>query len=117
MSADAAARCPRQDAGKTAPRQHAADRDKRSTLEQLRVACELMQKHQGRDARDLLPAALPPPLVFQPNKEYVRQILRDQIELTGNGEGYVPLGDLPPGHRFFDDQQATSPAARRPASR
>lgn len=86
-------------------------------IAQLQVACALMQKHQGRDARELLPDALPPPIVFQPNKEYVRQILRDQIELTGKGESYVPLGDLPPGHRFFDYQQATSPGGEAPSQR
>ncbi|HET9140957.1 hypothetical protein, partial [Actinophytocola sp.] len=58
-------------------------------LEQLRIAAELMREHDGRDPAELLPAELPEPLTFEPNKAYLRHLLDTQIDLTTLGAGYV----------------------------
>lgn len=58
-------------------------------LEQLRIAAELLREHDGRDPAELLPAELPAPLMFEPNKAYLRHLLDTQIDLTTLGTGYV----------------------------
>jgi hypothetical protein len=58
-------------------------------VEQLRIACELMRRHDGREPAELLPAALPEPVRFEPNKELLRHLLATQIDLTTLGAGYV----------------------------
>lgn len=58
-------------------------------LEQLRIAVELLREHDGRDPAELLPAELPEPVTFEPNKAYLRHLLDTQIDLTTLGAGYV----------------------------
>jgi len=41
------------------------------------------------------------PVAFEPNKDYVRQVLAEQIDLRADGTEYVPLDQLPPDHRYF----------------
>jgi len=53
-------------------------------LEQLRVACDLMRRYDGREPEEFLPTSLPEPLTFEPNKEYVRSVLATQVELTAD---------------------------------
>ncbi|MFP4345551.1 MAG: hypothetical protein ACLFU8_12725 [Anaerolineales bacterium] len=65
---------------------------------------ELMKKYEGRDAREMLPDAFPELVVFQSNKEYVRDILERQVELTKRGPDYVPVEELPAENRFHKYQ-------------
>ncbi|MGX7825805.1 hypothetical protein ACTG9Q_11995 [Actinokineospora sp. 24-640] len=58
-------------------------------LEHLHAACELMRANDGREPEEVLGPELPEPLTFEPNKEYVRELLDTQIDLTTLGEGYV----------------------------
>jgi len=71
-------------------------------LGQLQVACEMLRTYNGIDAEEILPPALPQPTRFQENKEYVRGVLASQIDLRADGADYVPVADLPPGHRSLD---------------
>jgi hypothetical protein len=69
---------------------------------QLQVACDAMRRYEGREPAELLPPALPEtPVTFEPNKEYVRQVLADTIDLRADGTGYVPVDELPSDHRYF----------------
>jgi hypothetical protein len=59
-------------------------------IEQLKIACDLMRRYDGRDPEEVLPAGLPePPVRFEPNKEYVRTVLAEQEDLNALGTGYV----------------------------
>jgi hypothetical protein len=59
-------------------------------IEQLKVACDLMRRYDGRDPEEVLPPALPEPAVlFEPNKDYVRTVLAEQEDLNALGQGYV----------------------------
>ena len=67
---------------------------------QLHAACELLRRYEGIEPEEILPAELPDtPVTFEPNKDYVRQILASQIDLGADGLRYVPMSDLPAGHR------------------
>ena len=69
---------------------------------QLQVAAEFLRKYEGQDAEELLPPMLPDvPLTFEPNKEYVRDVLANQVDLRQDGFGYALADDLPSDHRYW----------------
>jgi hypothetical protein len=69
---------------------------------QLQVACDFLRRYEGVDADEILPPALPDvPLTFEPNKDYVREVLATQVDLRPDGLGYTPVDELPKNHRFF----------------
>jgi hypothetical protein len=73
---------------------------------QLQVACDLLRKYEGVEPEEILPKALPDnPMTFEPNKEYVREILATQYDLRTDGMEYVREADLPRNHRFFRFQE------------
>ena len=76
---------------------------------QLQVACDFMRRLEGRDPADLLPPALPEvPVTFEPNKAYVRDVLATQVDLQADGLDFVPVGELPPDHRYFTYQKTVN---------
>jgi hypothetical protein len=67
---------------------------------QLHAACELLRRYEGIEPEEILPKALPDtPVTFEPNKEYVRDILATQIDLAADGLDYVRASELPGEHR------------------
>lgn len=70
-------------------------------IEHLHLACELLRKYERRDPEEFLPLTLPEPVIFEENKDYIRQVLANQISLTGNLEEFVPVSSLPEDHRYF----------------
>ena len=58
-------------------------------LEHLRIASDLMRRHDGRDPAEVVAPELPNVLTFEPNKGYLRELLATQIDLTTLGAGYV----------------------------
>ena len=78
-------------------------------IEHLRLACDMMKLVDKRDPAEFLPASgMPEPMRFEPNKEYVRDVLARTIELTSWDAQFVPIETLPPDHRFFAYQQAVN---------
>jgi hypothetical protein len=76
---------------------------------QLQVACEMLRKYEGVDPEEILPKALPDtPVTFEPNKQYVREILASQYDLRTDGIDYVDLDDLPSDHRYFRVQEVVN---------
>lgn len=59
-------------------------------IEHLRVAAELLRELDGKEAQEMLPKTLPDALTFEPNKQYVRDVLAAQVGLTGDGTEFVP---------------------------
>jgi rubrerythrin len=70
-------------------------------IEHLRIACELMKMVERRDPAEFLPKSIDRILQFKENKTYVRQVLADQVELTGSETEFVPVSNLPEDHRYF----------------
>lgn len=78
-------------------------------IEHLRIACEQMKAIEKVDPAEFLPAnGLPEPMKFEPNKEYVRDVLRRTIDWSSWDAKFMPIDDLPPDHRYFDYQRATN---------
>jgi len=75
-------------------------------IEQLRLACDLMKAVEKRDPIEILrQPSFERPLTFQSNKQYVREILASQIDLTAKDSDFVPIETLPPDDRYFDYQR------------
>jgi rubrerythrin len=70
-------------------------------LEHLRIACEMLQHYENKDAASFLPKELPAPVTFESNVEYVRQILESQVDYTASGTDIIPFDKLPKDHRYF----------------
>jgi hypothetical protein len=76
---------------------------------QLHAACDLLRRYEGVEPEEILPKELPDtPVTFEPNKEYVRDILANQVDLRTDGLQYTPLQELPEGHRYFAYQDTVN---------
>ncbi|MGI5836832.1 MAG: hypothetical protein ACOX87_10160 [Chloroflexota bacterium] len=64
-------------------------------LEHLRLWNELYQKRDGMDGRQLWPEQLPKPISLQPSKDYVNQVLANQVDLRANYKQFVHKDKLP----------------------
>jgi hypothetical protein len=60
-------------------------------LGQMHHVASLLEKHQGREAAELLPETLPEPIGFHAHRDFVRQVLADEVDLRANGVDIVPL--------------------------
>ena len=78
-------------------------------LGQLQVACDLLRRYEGVEPSEILPKELPDvPVQFEPNKDYVRQVLADTVDLRPDGLGYTAVQELPDDHRFFRYQDTVN---------
>jgi hypothetical protein len=79
---------------------------------QLQVASEFMRSLEGRDPAEMLPPSLPAtPVSFEPNKDYVRRVLAEEVDLRTDGLDYVDVDDLPDDHRYFRYQEIVNAGA------
>ena len=68
----------------------------------LAMACDLLQKYEGTEWQQIIPAGEFPELLdFHPTKDYVRQVLAEQVTLTAQDEEFVDIDDVPSDFRFF----------------
>src|SRR3954447_490992 len=82
-------------------------------LEHLRIACELMRRHDGREPQEILAPELPNVLTFEENKQFVRGLLDTQMDLTTLGTGYVREAH----ERFVRMQEKVNGAEPPPSDR
>ena len=67
----------------------------------LKKATEMLEKYEGKKAKDVLPSLeFPKLLSFKGNKEYIRKVLKT-VGITSVKEKYVPARELPRDARFF----------------
>lgn len=75
-------------------------------IEHLRIACESLRDVEGREAVEFLPKkGMPAPLSFEPNKEYVRDVLERTCAWTSYDSQFVDVDELPRDHRYFEYQR------------
>ncbi|WP_066665230.1 MULTISPECIES: hypothetical protein [unclassified Sphingomonas] len=78
-------------------------------IEHLRLACEAMKDVERSDPMEFLPAqGMSDPLTFEPNKEFVRDVLHATVEWTAYDAQFVPIGNLEPDHRYFAYQRTVN---------
>lgn len=62
-------------------------------LGHLRVVMDLMKKHEKRDPEELLPATLPEPIAYQSQREFVRETLRNEVDLRARKTKFIGKAD------------------------
>lgn len=85
----------------------------------LHKAAELLKEYEGKEWVEVLPqGAFPELLDLQPTKDYVRDVLANQVTLTTQDEGFTCVDDLPHGHRFFSwNARINGPVSEVPSHR
>ena len=68
----------------------------------LQMANYLLKRYEKRDYQDVLPCAeFPDILKLESNIDYVRDVLKGTVELTGDREDYTPVNQIPEDAQFF----------------
>lgn len=57
---------------------------------------DLFEKTEGRDVAQVLPAQLPDPMPHQSQREFVRDVLREEVDFRAQGMNIVPLDQEDP---------------------
>jgi hypothetical protein len=58
-------------------------------LGHLNLVTELFKKYEGRDPAEILPELLPDPIAFESQREFVRKVLSQEVDLRARGTQYV----------------------------
>ena len=64
-------------------------------LGHLQYVMELFKEVERRDPRELIPDTLPEPIPFASQREFVRKVLLQEVDLRANGPDFVPLEQDP----------------------
>lgn len=59
-------------------------------LGHLQVAMNEFKRVENRDPAEILPETISQPIAYRSHREYVRQVLRDEVDLRANGPEIVP---------------------------
>lgn len=78
----------------------------------LHYAAELLRKYEKKDPESVISCGeFPDLLTFQPNIEYVRNVLADTVNNTADVEDYVNVCKLGKDARFYEYQSIVNPSA------
>jgi len=58
-------------------------------LGHLQVVSELFKKYENRDPAEILPETLPDPIAFESQRDFVRKVLSQEVDLRARGEEFV----------------------------
>jgi hypothetical protein len=64
-------------------------------LGHLQYAIKVCKEIERRDPAEFLPESLPEPIAYKSNREYVRQVLRDEVHLRAHGASFVDKSQEP----------------------
>ncbi len=76
----------------------------------LHKASELLQKYENKNWQEVIPDGdFPEPISLHENIEYVRNVLNNTVQFTGNFEEYININKLPNDANFFKFQNIINP--------
>ncbi len=84
-------------------------------IEHLKIAAELFKEKEKRDPSEIIPEDMPELVKFEPNKEYVRDIIQQQVSLTADETHYIPVSELPVDHRYYKFQHIVNQDGKVPS--
>jgi rubrerythrin len=64
-------------------------------LGHLRFVADLFERVEKRDAAAVLPGPLPEPIGYRSHRDFVRQVLRDEVDLRSVGTEFVDASQVP----------------------
>ncbi len=83
----------------------------------LHKAAEILKKFENKDWQMVIPSgAFPELLVLRSNKDYVRNVLKNTVNITSMREDYAKVKDLPDDFDFFTYQDMVNKNAKDVAS-
>jgi hypothetical protein len=62
-------------------------------LGHFNLVCELFKQHERRDPAELFPGKLPEPIEFASQRDFVRQVLAQELDLRAKGTQFVDAAD------------------------
>lgn len=78
-------------------------------ISHLHNAADMLKKYEHKDYLELIPnPSFPQLLQFSPQKNYVRQILKNTVTETAMREDYSPVSSLPDNFDFFQYQMTVN---------
>lgn len=66
--------------------------------------CELFKQHERRDPAEIFPGDLPEPVQFASQRDFVRRVLAQEVDLRANGTQFVPLSQESPASVQYREQ-------------
>jgi len=81
----------------------------------LHVAVDMMKQFEKKDAIEQYPRSFPEPLVLTSSKDYVRQVIADQFQLTTDQTQFVPLSNAENRDRYAMYQSKVNGGAYVPS--
>lgn len=72
-----------------------------SEITHLHINRDLMMKYENKDPKDMFTSELPQPTVLESSKEYVRQIIATQFQLTGDRSDFATLKNAESKERYL----------------
>lgn len=73
-------------------------------LGQFAYVSELFKKHERRDPAEIISETLPDPLPFKSNREFVRQVLNQEVDLRTHGTQFVGKAQEDPASLDYRQQ-------------
>ncbi len=80
----------------------------RMELEHIQQVGQLLLQYEGKDIHTMFPAEITPLIVFEPNKEYVRNIVKTQRDLQPIHMDFVPKQQMPKDWASFRYMEAVN---------
>jgi rubrerythrin len=65
-------------------------------LGHFQLVCNLFENMERRDAQEIVPARLPEPIRFESQRDFVREVLAQEVHLRANGPDFVWADQLSP---------------------
>ncbi|KTD17962.1 hypothetical protein [Legionella jordanis] len=62
-------------------------------LGHLQMACELFKQLEKRDPAEIIQGTVPKMVEFKSQREFVRKVLRNEVDLRANGADYIPRNE------------------------
>src|SRR5690606_20549425 len=72
-------------------------------LGQLQHVAELFARYEKRDPAENIPEKLPDPIDYVAHRDFVRDVLRNEVNLSSRGTEYVPRTEESPETRAYRD--------------
>jgi hypothetical protein len=73
-------------------------------LGQLNYVAELFKQHERRDPTEVIPNALPDPMPFKGNRDFVRKVLSQEVNLRTSGTQFVDASQESPASQEYRQQ-------------
>ncbi len=83
----------------------------------LHMASEMMKKFEKKEAEENYPDSFPEPLILESSKDYLRQVLQNQVNYSGDRTKFVPLKQSESKDRYMQYQNMVNAGSFVPSQK